>query len=122
MGCRRARKVRRALILRKADEGYSDAQIADALDIGAATVSRTRKRFVEEGLPSALNERPRLGQPRRLSGALEERLAALASGDPPEDHDGWTLRLLADKAVELGLVDSISHETVRQILKRAASR
>lgn len=113
-----ARKVKRALILCQADEGRTDQQIAEALFVGTATVSRVRQRFVAEGLEQALNERPRPGQRRKLAGPQEAHLVALACSKAPEGHTHWTLQLLADKVVELELVDSISLETVRQILKK----
>jgi transposase len=116
-----ARKVKRALILCKTDEGLKDQEIAEALLVGAATVSRVRQRFVEEGLESALNERPRPGQRRKLDGKQEAHLVAVACSQAPAGHAQWTLRLLADKVVELEYADSISPETVRQILKKTNS-
>ena len=116
-----ARKVKRSLILCQADEGLNDQQIAQALLVGAATVSRVRRRFVEEGLDSALNERPRPGQRRKLDGKQEAHLVAVACSQAPAGHARWTLRLLADKVVELELADSISPETVRQVLKKTNS-
>jgi len=116
-----ARKVKRALILCKADEGLNDQEIAQALLVGAATVSRVRQRFVEESLDSALNERPRPGQRRKLDGKQEAHLVAVACSQAPAGHVRWTLRLLADKVVELDFADSISPETVRQVLKKTNS-
>jgi transposase len=120
-GNRSVRKVRRARILLKADEGWRDREIMAALDTSSATVERTRKRFVEGGLEKALNEDPRPGQRRKLDGRQEAHLIALACSEAPAGHSHWTLRLLADKLVELGVVDSISHETVRQRLKKTGS-
>lgn len=108
-----ARKLTRARILLKADE-----QVAQALHVGSATVGRVRQRFVEEGLESALNERPRPGQRRKLSGKQEAHLIAVACSSPPQGHGRWSLRLLAGKVVELGLANSISPETVRKLLKK----
>lgn len=116
-----ARKLTRARILLKADEGLTDEQIATALHVGSATVGRTRQRFVEEGLDLALKERPRPGQHRKLDGKQEAHLIAVACSQAPEGHTRWTLRLLAAKVVELGLADSIAPETVRQILKKTNS-
>jgi transposase len=116
-----ARKVKRTLILCKADEGLNDQEIAQALLVGAATVSRVRQRFVEEGLESALNERPRPGQRRKLDGKQEAHLVAVACSQPPAGHARWTLKLLAEKVVELEYADSISPETVRQVLKKTNS-
>ena len=113
-----ARKVKRALALLKADEGMSDPKIAEALSISLPTVARLRKRFVVEGMDRALNERPRRGRTRRLSGKQEAHLVAVACSEAPEGYTHWTLRLLAGKVVELGYSESISPETVRQILKK----
>ena len=112
------RKVKRALALVKADEGLSDTSIAGALSISVSTVARLRKRFVVEGMDRALNERPRGGRSRKLSGKQEARLVAVACSEAPEGYTHWTLRLLAGKVVELGYAESISPETVRQILKK----
>jgi len=116
-GSQSVRKVRRARILLKADEGWKDREIMAALDTSSTTVERTRKRFVEGGLGKALNEDPRPGQQRKLDGRGEAHLIALACSEAPAGHSHWTLRLLAGKLVELGVVDSISHETVRRTLK-----
>ena len=113
-----ARKVKRALALVKADEGMSDPSIAEALSISVPTVARLRKRFVVEGMDRALNERPRRGRTRKLSGKQEAHLVAVACSEAPEGYTHWTLRLLAGKVVELGYSESISPETVRQILKK----
>ena len=112
-----ARKVKRALVLLKADEGLIDRDIASGLLISTSTVGRVRTRFVKEGLDSALNERTRPGQKRKLDGRQEAHLIAVACSDAPEGHTDWTLQLLADKAVAMGFAESISLETVRQILK-----
>ena len=112
-----ARKMKRAQMLLKADEGQSEEQIAEAVGTSPSTVHRTRKRFVEEGL-EALNERPRSGRPREIEGKQEAHIIAMACSDAPEGHARWTLRLLADKAVELEILESISHEGVRNILKK----
>ncbi len=86
------------------------------------TVERTRKRFIEEGLEAALSERPMpAGAARKLDGHREAYLVALACSDPPEGRKRWSMRLLADRLVELGVVDGISEETVRGTLKKGAS-
>ena len=115
------RKVKRALILCKADEGLTDQQVAEALMVGPSTVGRVRQRFVEGGLERALNDLPRPGQRRKLAGKQEAHLVAVACSAPPEGHTRWTLRLLAGQAVKLELTDSISRETVRQVLKKTNS-
>ena len=116
-----ARKVKRSLILCKADEGLTDEQVSEALLVSPSTVYRLRRRFVEEGMESALNERPRPGQKRKLDGRQEAHLVAVACSLAPEGRTHWTLQLLADKVVELELAGSISPETVRQVLKKTNS-
>lgn len=115
-----ARKIKRAQILLKASGGLVDEEIAEAVGTSLATVFRTRKRFVEEGL-LALDERRRPGQPRKLDGKQEAHVIAMACSEPPEGHSHWALRLLANKVVELGFAESISPETVRQMLKKTNS-
>jgi transposase len=113
-----ARKLTRARILLKADEGWKDEQIIAALDTSDSTVERTRRRFVEGGLQKALNDDPRPGAKRKLDGRGEAYLVAITCSEPPDEHDHWALRVVADRLVELGVVDSISYETVRQTLKK----
>ena len=115
------RTVKRALSLLKADQGLRDREIADVLLVNAATVARARKRYVEEGLEAAINDRPRPGQERKLDGKQEAHLIAFACSAAPEGHTHWTLQLLADQVVELEFADSISLETVRQMLKKTNS-
>ena len=116
-----ARTVKRALALLKADEGLLDREAAEAVSFSAATVARVRRRFVEEGLEAAINDRPRSGRERKLSGRQEAHLVAIACSSPPEGHVNWTLHLLADKVVAMEFAGSISLETVRQILKKTNS-
>jgi hypothetical protein len=113
-----ARKMKRALILLKADEGWKDEAIIQALNTNRSTVERTRKRFVEGSLDRALNEDPRPGQRVKLDNRAEAHLIALACSEAPGGRDHWPLRLLADKLVELGVVESISPETIRQAMKK----
>ena len=113
-----ARKVKRSLILCKADEGLTDQQVAEAVMVGPSTVMRVRQRFVEGGLERALNDRPRPGKRRKLDGKQEAHLVAVACSAAPEGHTRWTLRLLADQVVKLEFTDSICRETVRQVLKK----
>jgi len=119
-----ARKIAHARILLKADvaaggPGWPDEQIAAALDVSASTVRRLRLLFVEEGLDLALNPRPaQRVYPTTLDGAGEAHLIALTCGAPPEGHARWSTRLLADRFVALGHVEALSHETVRQTLKK----
>ncbi len=116
-----ARQVSRAHILLHANAGANDDAIAHALHIGTATVERTRKRFVEEGLEAALAERPRPGGRRKLEGKQEAFLSALACSAPPDERPRWTMQLLADKLVELRVVESISDETIRRTLRKTCS-
>jgi transposase len=121
-----ARKLNRARILLKTDIGnhaeaqaLSDRQIAQMLDTSIATVQRARERFYEGGLQAALERsKPDRVYKRSLEGRAEAHLIALACSEPPQGRDRWSLRLLADKAVELGFIESISHETVRKTLKK----
>ncbi len=113
-----ARKLRRAQTLLLTDAGYKDEEIASMLHLGVATVERTRKKFVEGGLESALNERPRPGRVRKLDRKAEEFLRATACSNPPDGKECWTTQLLAEELVQLQLVESISDETVRLLLKK----
>jgi len=115
-----ARKLTRVRILLQADEGFTDEEIATALEVGIATVERTRQRFVEKNL-EARNELPRPGGQCKLSGKQEAHLVAVACTPAPTGQARWTLQLLADKVVELGFVESIARETVRQVLKKTRS-
>lgn len=118
-GKQSARKLNRARILLLADEGKADGEIAEALHTGTATVQRTRQRFVEGNLEGALNERPRPGGQKKLDEKGEAILETLAHSKPPEGRKRWTLQLVADRLVQLKVVDSISYETVRQELKKS---
>jgi transposase len=125
-GTAKARQIKRAHILLLSDESNTNAsktdeQIAEVLGISNSTVVRVRGRFVEEGLESALNEKPRPGQPPKLTGKQEAKLIAIACSTPPQGYARWSLRLLADKVVELNIVDSISHKSVGEVLKKANS-
>ena len=115
-----ARKLKRAMILLKADEGLTDQQVMAALNVSRPCVERVRKRFVSDGIERALNEDPRPGQKRKLDGRAEATLIATACSDAPEGHAYWSLRLLAGKLVQLQVVDAISHETVRRTLKKTS--
>jgi transposase len=124
-----ARRLAHARILLLADEGddrkgRADPEIAQTLQVGLRTISRVRKRFVTEGFAPALNPRP---QPRRpdkikLDEQTQQALIKLACSDPPDGRCGWTLQLLADRLVVLGLVESVSRETVRKVLKKTTFR
>jgi transposase len=113
-GTKQARKVKRAQVLLAADRGVSDAEIAATINCGTSTVYRLKKAFVEEGLEQALNEKPRPGAKRMLSGREETLLVALACSAPPLGRSRWTLQLLADEFVRLETVEleSVSADTV----------
>ena len=123
-GAAPARRLTHARVLLKADQGdggpgWVDAAIAEAVEVSQPTVSRIRKQYVEQGLEAALNRRPpRREYERKLDGAQEARLVAVACGAPPAGRKRWSLRLLADKLVELEIADEVSYQTVRRILKK----
>ena len=117
------RKLNRVKILLLGDEnhasgGKTDKEIAEKLDIGASTVERVRRSYVEDGLLTALNEKPRSGRPPSISGEERAKITALACSSAPEGYARWSLRLLAEKVVELAFVDHISYKTVGEILKK----
>ncbi len=119
-----ARPVRRAFMLLKADEAegapaWPDTKIAESYEVSVRTVERLRERFVEEGLDVALNGKKR--EPKRervFDGEVEAHLVALRCSKPPAGRAQWSLRLLRDKMIELEYVETISHESVRQLLKK----
>jgi transposase len=115
------RKVKRAQIMLQADDGKTDKAVAEALHVGVATVFRTRRRCIEQGLEAALKESSRPGKQRKLNGKQEALLVALACSQPPEGRQSWTMQMLADQLVTLDIVDTISDETVRCTLKRGKS-
>lgn len=126
-GTASARKLTHARILLKADQGpegpgWVDERIAVAVEVSQPTVARIRKQCVEQGLEAALNRRaPRRVYQRKLDGEQEAHLIALACSPPPEGQARWTLRLLADKLVEVAVIDVISYQTVRRTLKKTPS-
>ena len=118
-----------ALILLNADEGEFNAHrargaaIAEILRISARKVDRVKKRFVGDGMEAAVGGRQgrRSSYMRKADGEFEARLVALSCAEPPEGHSQWSLRLLADRVVELGHIDRVSHETVRRVLRKTPS-
>ncbi len=123
-----ARKIMHAHILLKVDSSpsgpdWSDEQIQQTLGVGAATIWRVRRRFVEQGVEDALNRRPQPERPekRKLTGEVEAHLIAITCGEKPAGEGRWSLRLLAHKLVVLQEVDEVSYETVRRILKKTNS-
>jgi transposase len=123
-GTASARKLTHARILLNADQSeagpaWVDARIAEAVEVSQPTVARIRRQYVEDGLAAALNRRPPTRQyQRKLDGTQEAQLIALACSAPPSGQARWSLRLLADRLVELEIVDSLSHQTVARTLKK----
>ena len=121
-----ARKLTHARVLLKADQspkgpGWADERIAEAVEVSQPTISRIRKQYFEQGLEAALNRRaPKREYHRKLDGKAEARLIALACSEPPKGQARWSLRLLADKVVELEIVPEVSYQTVRRILKKTS--
>jgi transposase len=120
-GKRSASQIRRAHILLLANEEKTDTTIAETLHIGLRTVERTRQKFVEGGVDWALSDRPKPAQQTKLDGKQEAFLIATACSNPPEGRTKWTMQLLADRLISLGIVESISDETVRRTLKKTMS-
>ena len=116
-----ARSLTRARILLLADVGRSNEEIKSALNASTTTISRIRRRYCEGGLEFALSEKPRSGAPPKIDGRIEAEITHLACSQPPEGRSKWTLRLLADKLVELDCIDSISHMSVHRALKKTKS-
>jgi len=116
-------KIRHAQLLLKIDQGkhgpgWSDGKAAEAFAAHITSIERLRKRFVEEGLEAALERHNRKNYTHKLDGDAEAHLIAIACSEPPEGRSEWSLRLLADKLVELNVVDSVSHTTVNRTLKK----
>ena len=126
-GAAPSRKLMQARILLKADRGpggpgWVDTAIAEAVEVSQPTIARVRRQYVEEGLEAALNRRaPRREYRRKLDGEQEAHLIALACGTPPAGRGRWSLRLLADRLVELEHVEAVSYQTVRRVLKKTSS-
>jgi len=116
-----ARAIRRAQTLLFAHEGKEDKEIASLLKCVESSVYCTRRRYCEEGLDVALREKARSGRPEKLVGKSKAHLIALACSEPPEGRACWTMQLLTDRCISLELVDSITKDTVRRILKKAKS-
>jgi putative transposase len=113
-----ARSQTRARILLLSDEGLEDDEIVNALKVSKSTVCRIRKRYCRQGLDFSLSEKPRRGAPPKIDGRVEAQLTLLACSEPPEGRSRWTIRLLADRLVEMEVVDSISHMSVQRLLKK----
>ena len=120
-GATSARVQARARILMFLRRGRTPDAVASALQVGVATVFNVKRRYLNEGLTAALHDKPRSGKPASIDGAARAKITALACSTAPDGHARWTLRLLAVKAVELGFVESISHNTVKEVLKKTLS-
>ena len=116
-----ARTIARSRVLLMSDEGMSDTAIIEALDLARNTVRQVRHRYVNEGLDAAIHEKARSGAPMKIDGKQRAKITALACSDPPEGRARWTLRLLANRVVELDITDEISHMHVGRILKKTKS-
>jgi transposase len=116
-----ARSITRGRIVLKLSEGWSDDQITAAFDICRATVGNVRKRFGEGGVEAVLHDKVQLRRRQALAGQQAAHLIAIACSPVPDGHDHWTVRMLADKAVELGFVSSISPDTIHQLFKKTNS-
>jgi transposase len=116
-----ARRQTRARVLDLLHRGQHPDRIADALQITSATVYNVKRHYQREGLEATLTDKPRGGRPIEIDGVQRAKITAMACSQAPEGHARWTLRLLADKAVELEFVARISHNTVKEILKKTAS-
>ena len=119
-----ARVLTRARVLLKADEGRTDAEIAEAVDTSHGTAERVRKRFSGGGLDAALSDRPQPPRPekRKIDGEAEAKLVTLACSTPPDGRESWTLELLADRMVRLKFIEgTVSGQTVRRVLKKTRS-
>jgi transposase len=120
-GENKARVITRARILLLSGQGWDDQKVAEALQIGRATVERIRRRAVRESVEMALVDRPRPGSERKFNAKQEAQLVAIACSDPPPGRKRWTIRLLVEEVVKQGVVDTISFETVRRVVKKTMS-
>ena len=120
-GLARTQTKARILLMTDRSSGKvrKDAEIAESVMVNVATVGRTRRKFINEGMEAALHDKPRPGGKPKITGEIEAKLMMLACSDPPEGHDRWTIQLLADKLVELQYVESISRVAVGKRLKKA---
>lgn len=118
----RNRRVKHAKILLESDLGKSAIKVAEWVGVGHSTVERTRQRYAEGGLEAALNDKPRPGGVSKLDGQQQAFVIALACSDAPDGYERWSMQMLADKLVELGVVEeAVSHDTVGRVLKKATS-
>jgi putative transposase len=120
-GKRSARAIKRAQILLHSHAGKTPEQICEIVNTSVSTVYLTRQHYRMEGVQAAIEEKPRSGQPRRLNSEHEAALTVLACSEAPEGHAQWSVRLLTDKAIEIGIVEQVGRETIRRFLKKMRS-
>jgi putative transposase len=120
-GTTSARVQTRARVLDLLHRGRHPTEIATTLSLSLPTIFNIKRRYLSKGFDAALYDRPRSGKPPKIDGAARAKITALACSKAPRGHARWTLRLLADKAVELGFCESISHETIKEVLKKTGS-
>lgn len=116
-----ARTQTRARVLDLLHRGQHPDQVAETLQVSGATVFNIKRRYLQDGLQAALVDKPRSGKPPTIDGHMRAQITALACSDAPTGHACWTLRLLADRAVELGIASTISHTAIKKILKKTTS-
>lgn len=117
-GTHTSREIKRAEILLLGNEGYTVNEIAEAVGRSPGTVRNVRRRYIDQGLESALTEKPRPGKPHKIYSNEEALITTIAYSEAPQGHSAWTLRMIADKFVQLSELDGISPETVRRVLKK----
>jgi transposase len=117
-GSAKAREIKHAQVLLKLQRGWKHSDIASAFDVHPRTIIRVKNRCLKEGVEAALVDKPRSGAPKRIEGDQKALIVATACSTPPAGHSRWTLRLLADKVVELEVVETISHTAIATILKK----
>jgi transposase len=116
-----ARTQTRARLLDLLHRGQHPDHVAETLQVSGATLFNIKRRYLEVGLQAALFDKPRPGKPPTIGGKMRAQITALACSDAPDGHGGWALRLLAERAVELGIVSTISHTAIKKILKKTGS-
>ena len=117
-GSGKARKITRCRILLLASEGKTDLQIMESLHVARNTVKTIRSRYILKGIGAAINEQLRTGAPKKFNGRQKAKITAIACSQPPKGRNRWTLRLIADRIVELEIADDISYKTVERVLKK----
>ena len=117
-GSAKAREIRRANILLMSDRGKTSKEISESLEVNTRTIQNIKEKYLQDGIDNALYDKPRPGAPNRFDGKARAKITSLACTKAPKGYSKWSLRLLAENAVELGIVDKISHKHVSRILKK----